>query len=284
MNVQTLLISEIIVPERRRDDFGDLDGLAESIRKYGLLHPITVDDKNNLIAGERRLRACQLLDWSEIDCRLFRDLTEDERHEIELEENIRRKDLTPFEQSKNLVSLAETAAQVLTGQADEFSGIARKNSKRGRDEGRPSQPATAEKVAERIGVDRKTLSNAKEHVAAVETYPELKEVSQTKAISTAKALDKLPEPKREQVRADTSKLRQIISKPSLAKPSKRSPVAPVQELIYQIKQKGGALSYTGRMTQHELFTFRDELASCRDELDSFVCELTDHMDDLRDTA
>lgn len=49
----------------------------------------------------------------EIPARLYRDLTDDEKREIELEENVRRKDLTPVERSRNYVSLAETAERVL---------------------------------------------------------------------------------------------------------------------------------------------------------------------------
>lgn len=59
-------ISDIVVGTRRREDLGDISGLADSISSWGLLHPVVVDDKNRLVAGERRLRACQQLGWSEI--------------------------------------------------------------------------------------------------------------------------------------------------------------------------------------------------------------------------
>jgi len=37
-------IKDVIIGERRRGEQGDIQGLAESISKYGLLHPIVVDD------------------------------------------------------------------------------------------------------------------------------------------------------------------------------------------------------------------------------------------------
>jgi len=104
------------------------------------------------------------LEWTEIDARLYSELSEDERREIEIEENVRRKDLTPHELSKNVVALAETAAEVLstTDKTPKPKG------------GRPTKGAVSdEAVAERIGIPRATIHNAKQHVAAVTSYPEL---------------------------------------------------------------------------------------------------------------
>lgn len=48
-----------------------------------------------MIAGVR------LLGWDDVPVRTLRDLSEDEKREVELEENLRRKDLTPEERSKD---------------------------------------------------------------------------------------------------------------------------------------------------------------------------------------
>jgi ParB family transcriptional regulator, chromosome partitioning protein len=72
-------IDTIQIGTRRREELGDLEGLAESIRQHELFHPIVVDRTGLLIAGERRLRACQLLGWTEIDVRIYDDLTNEER-------------------------------------------------------------------------------------------------------------------------------------------------------------------------------------------------------------
>jgi ParB family chromosome partitioning protein len=60
-------INDIIVGDNRfRKDLGEIAALAESITAIGLLHPITVDQHNNLLAGQRRLEACKFLGLTEI--------------------------------------------------------------------------------------------------------------------------------------------------------------------------------------------------------------------------
>ena len=64
-----LRISEIKIGQRFRKDLGDIDSLAESIKEIGLLHPPVVNERNELVAGYRRLEACKLLGWREIPVR-----------------------------------------------------------------------------------------------------------------------------------------------------------------------------------------------------------------------
>ena len=49
---------EIIVGVRIREDMGDIDGLAGSIKERGLLCPILILKDRTLICGSRRLAAC----------------------------------------------------------------------------------------------------------------------------------------------------------------------------------------------------------------------------------
>ena len=88
-----IAISDIKVSESFREDFGDIEALAEDIDKYGLLHPVVLDTDHNLLAGRRRLRACKHLGHSEISYTYVEAATELERREIELNENLLRKDL-----------------------------------------------------------------------------------------------------------------------------------------------------------------------------------------------
>ena len=100
-------------PNRQRREFkpDELNDLADSIEKTGLLHPIVVREEGDatfLVAGERRFRAMQDLHDlgreftcagyrvtpGEIPCTLLRDLSPLEAMEAEFEENIRRVDLT----------------------------------------------------------------------------------------------------------------------------------------------------------------------------------------------
>lgn len=65
-SMERCTISEIKIPFTFRQDMGDLQSLAESIRKLGLLQPITVTHENQLVFGLRRLKACELLGWESI--------------------------------------------------------------------------------------------------------------------------------------------------------------------------------------------------------------------------
>lgn len=89
-----LALADIKLGNRTRQDLGDLDDLAESIQRYGLIEPVVINQDHTLVAGGRRLAACQQLGWAEIDVVYRETLSEDELKEIELEENVRRKDIT----------------------------------------------------------------------------------------------------------------------------------------------------------------------------------------------
>lgn len=88
-------LSDIKVPERYRKDFGDITGLAQSIKDTGLIQPITVNaDTLELVAGERRYKACISLGMTEIPA-LHRHITGELNYRIvELEENKHRKDFS----------------------------------------------------------------------------------------------------------------------------------------------------------------------------------------------
>lgn len=88
-------VSEVkIKVERFREEFGDVESLAVSIQRYGLFHPIVVDKELNLIAGERRLKAHQMLGLDEIEVKYIGDIDDLGKREIEIEENLKRKDFT----------------------------------------------------------------------------------------------------------------------------------------------------------------------------------------------
>lgn len=87
-------INDIKIKKRVRHDLGDLEALKESLRTYGLLNPITINNKNELIAGERRLQAAKQLGWTNINAVVQNNLSDVEELEMELEENNQRKDFT----------------------------------------------------------------------------------------------------------------------------------------------------------------------------------------------
>lgn len=219
MNVRRIGIDKIQIGPRRREELGDLEALAASIQQHGLIHPIVVDQDGTLVAGERRLKACQLLGWAEIDVRFYEDLTEEERWAIELEENLHRKDLTEYERSKTLVALAETARELAqqeqtgTVTASEEKEVPRQASlpeepeafrstveRKSRDRGRPKEPGSYRDVAQHTGIPVATMKRAEAHVAAVEKYPELQGMTQAEALAIGQRLDQLPVNEREQQR------------------------------------------------------------------------------------
>ncbi|MDO4284977.1 MAG: ParB/RepB/Spo0J family partition protein [Eubacteriales bacterium] len=87
---------------RKNFDEDSLQELADSIKQFGLLQPILVQDQKThyeIIAGERRWRAAKLAGLKEIPV-IIRDYTKQEIVEISLIENIQREDLNPIEEAQ----------------------------------------------------------------------------------------------------------------------------------------------------------------------------------------
>jgi ParB-like chromosome segregation protein Spo0J len=200
-NIIKVPIKEINIGDRLREDMGDIKGLSESISKYGLLHPIILDDNSNLVAGGRRLAACKLLEYTHIEAINKGSLSEKELREIELEENLRRKDLTEYEKSKNMLELAKLKVEIKEEKTDKEL---RPNfgQKQNMENVRPEKvvevrPVSERQMAKELGVPKTTIHDAKKHVEAVEKYPELKVMPKVQAIETAKKLDTAPVDKSE---------------------------------------------------------------------------------------
>lgn len=90
-------ISQIKIKKRVRKDLGNLDDLKESLKLYGLMNPITINKRYELIAGERRLQAAKQLGWTNINANVVDNLSDVEQLEMELEENNQRKEFTDEE-------------------------------------------------------------------------------------------------------------------------------------------------------------------------------------------
>ncbi len=98
-------IDDIKVRKRIRKSVGDLSSLMESMRKYGLLQPIVIDSENTLLAGYRRLEAARQLGWKTIPAVVVNRTENLDRVEIELEENVQRKDFSLEELSEASIAL-----------------------------------------------------------------------------------------------------------------------------------------------------------------------------------
>jgi len=82
--------------------------LAQTIHTHGLIQPIVVrktsEDTYELIAGERRWRAAEFLEWEEVPC-IIRDMTDTETASVALIENLQREELTVIEEAKAYAQL-----------------------------------------------------------------------------------------------------------------------------------------------------------------------------------
>src|SRR5256885_12426026 len=120
---------------RRDVDPGQLDELTASIRKAGLLQPVVVRQAPGgsggfeLIAGERRLRACQALGWDKIPA-VKREVDDRTVLTLALVENLQRDDLSPVDEARGYERLIA-----------EFN-------------------LTQQDVADAVGRDRSTVANA----------------------------------------------------------------------------------------------------------------------------
>ncbi len=111
--VQKINISQIVPnPSQPRKNFKDeeLKELSLSIKNQGLIQPIIVkatrDNQFQIIAGERRWRACQLNGMHEVDC-VIKELDDTNVLEAALIENIQREDLNVIEEANAYKGLIE---------------------------------------------------------------------------------------------------------------------------------------------------------------------------------
>lgn len=126
---------ELIKPNpyqpRTKFDEASLKELSDSIKQNGMLQPIVVMPAENgyiLLAGERRWRAAMMAGVTKVPA-LVKKVDEEKAAEISLIENLLREDLTPLEVANSLESLRQRLS------------------------------LTHEELAERIGLDRSTVTN-----------------------------------------------------------------------------------------------------------------------------
>lgn len=107
---------EIIIEDRQRKEFSDMQGLAASIKEFDVIQPIVLmpvsipekpGKKFRLIAGERRFRASVMAGKKTIPYVLRENLDIIQLKEIELEENLRRSNLSMMEEANALLELHE---------------------------------------------------------------------------------------------------------------------------------------------------------------------------------
>lgn len=100
-------LTEIVVGERFRKDYGDLDDLVESMQVKGVLQPITLNKHMELQAGGRRYKAAAMAGIEEIPAIIRNAEGELDLREVELDENLHRKDMEWHEKVELMARINE---------------------------------------------------------------------------------------------------------------------------------------------------------------------------------
>jgi ParB-like nuclease domain len=213
----TLSISHIVVDNRLRKEMGNIDELSNSIKEYGLIQPIIIDsDFNYLIAGGRRLEAVKRLGWTELlhgrDFVWREELDKENKQlrlqAVELEENLKRKELTWTEQvegKKRLLVLMQgiygqpkLGAPTRSERADPNSrgfGVNRLAAMLGENKSITSQDLELADALERIPTLKKadTKESARRQMSILGTVVQMKQTAQARAsLNPGEAQTKLP--------------------------------------------------------------------------------------------
>lgn len=105
-------VSSIRIGNRHRTDLGDIDALATSIARDGLLQPPTITPDGALVCGRRRLAAIQQLGWRTVNVWVRQGISDRLGHLLaEQDDNLLHKDLTPLEAASLYRELKELLAE-----------------------------------------------------------------------------------------------------------------------------------------------------------------------------
>jgi hypothetical protein len=147
--------------------------LVESIRRRGLLEPLVVSHVGidyHLLAGERRLRACEFLGWLEIPVRILEGVTaQDEIMAIQLTENLQREDLNPIDEARAYLRYVQTRHTEL-----DSAGVRNLVITCATDPGRVTTEA-ASTVDAIVNISGKSIGSIKNSLSTLLLPPELQE-------------------------------------------------------------------------------------------------------------
>lgn len=153
--------------DRFRKDMGDIETLAESIKRTRQILPIVVTRNMELIDGGRRIAAC-ILAKVEVLC-VFQDVVDDfEMRELELEANLYRKNYTPAEEVMAVKELHEL-----------------KQRRHGETSAGVTGGHTLKDTAKLLGKSKASIINDLEIAAMIEAFPELAQVGKKSEIKRA---------------------------------------------------------------------------------------------------
>jgi ParB-like chromosome segregation protein Spo0J len=175
-DVERVPIRDIRVGDRTRAEYRHIEQLAESLRRIGMLNPVTVTTDLRLIAGGRRLKAAERCGWDDVPVVRVAALDEALLALVaERDENTCREPLSPSESvalGKRIEAIEGPAAK--ERQESTRSKPGQKVGKGGAKLAPPKNKGkTRDKVAEAVGMGRTTYDKAKQVSEAAEQQPEL---------------------------------------------------------------------------------------------------------------
>lgn len=208
-------IDKIVVGDRIRKDFGDIQELADDIKENTLLNALVVTPNGEgtylLIAGERRLRACKSLGYKAVTVNVVAAEDAEQALRMEISENECRKEFTMTErlayaEKLQAIKAAEAQERILAGKSDPVQ-----NSAQGRGK-------TRDAVAQAIGVSHDTLSKARfindnSDLLTPSDFAEWDEgkLSTNKAFQKIKAAQKKAEQERDAARRELDAAQQDLA-------------------------------------------------------------------------
>ena len=233
-------------PDQPRQDFNEeeLQSLAESIRVHGVIQPLTVretgDGYYQIIAGERRWRACRMAGLNDVPV-VVKDVSDEQAMELALVENLQREDLDPVEEAAGIRELMARCG------------------------------LTQEQAAQKLGKSRSALANSLRLLSLPETVLELLK-SGFITIGHAKVVLGLPTPELQEEAAQMIADNQLNVRQAealckkLAKPAKEPVAAPlpsalpveVEESLKQVLGSEVNVAYHGGKGKLTVHFYSDE--------------------------
>lgn len=235
-NIIQCRVNLVKVENRYRKDFGDIEGLAASIKELGLLQPIGIDANYRLVFGERRLRACQSLGMEKIPARTVHL---DSILKGELAENEFRKDFTPSER----VAIGEAIERELGNRI----GVNQHTEGKENFPDPIPQGQTRDLAAKAAGFGNgKTYEQAKK--VTNEAAPELVQAMDEGRASVSAAVSLLALPKEQQAAVAAGEKREIQKAAKAAKTHAMEIVKPAasEHVLYVINQMDLIARYLSR--------------------------------------
>jgi ParB family chromosome partitioning protein len=194
MDAREISLSDIVVRNRIRKDPGDLGGLCDSIEEVGLLHPVVLNPKRELVAGLRRIEAFKSLGRKKIPSVIVNNLTDAAKLlKAERDENDCRLDFAPMEafaMGEALEALEAPRARDRQLEGAVKGGKARHGIKVVENNHKAENGRTRDIVGDAVGMSGQTYQKLKAVGTAVKADPETfgpiaEEMDRTRKITPA---------------------------------------------------------------------------------------------------